>query len=191
MLKADQTAVLNRANVDMVTLRSAEISYFSQFFSNFGTQAALIAGFSITTTTQIQGLDAFKRTHPAWIYLFWISCSLTFVSSMHVLICTVFISVYGQGLALRGPTGSMIKAVEGMVIEQNSIVTHFNLTIIFLGFNLIGCYGMYLYNRYVCINSTNFHAVMLIIFCIYTNVCLGIMMNFPAAVATSAVTVVG
>ena len=56
MLKADQTAVLNRANVDMVTLREHEITYFSQFFSNFGTQAALIAGFSITTTTQVPGI---------------------------------------------------------------------------------------------------------------------------------------
>ena len=50
--------------------------------------------------------------------------------------------VYGQGLALRGPTGSMIKAVEGMVIEQKTIVTHFNLTILFLGLNLIGVYGI-------------------------------------------------
>ena len=36
----------------------------------------------------------------------------------------------------------MIRAVEGMVVEQNSIVLHFNLTIFFLGFNLIGTYGI-------------------------------------------------
>ena len=90
MLKANQTAVLNQANVAMVSLRSSEINYFSQFFSNFGTQAALIAGFVIGTITQVPGLTA--KCHFLWIYLFWISSALTFVSSMHVLICTVFIS---------------------------------------------------------------------------------------------------
>ncbi len=47
---------------------------------------------------------------PFWTYLYWITTALTLSSSMHVLICSVYISVYGQGLALRGPLGSMVSS---------------------------------------------------------------------------------
>lgn len=44
-----------------------------------------------------------------WLYLYWISTSCAYISSIHVLMCTVYIAVYGQGLALRGPLGSMVR----------------------------------------------------------------------------------
>lgn len=50
---------------------------------------------------------------------------------MHVLICTVFISVYGQGFALRGPLGSMAKAVDGMVSLDMPV--YLSLSIAMLG----------------------------------------------------------
>jgi hypothetical protein len=47
MLKAGQAVVVQQANIDIIAIRTAEVQYFSQFFSSFGTQAALIAGNSI------------------------------------------------------------------------------------------------------------------------------------------------
>lgn len=55
MLKAQQSAVTQQANVNLVNIRQAEIQYFSQFFSSFGVQAALIAGFSINSVSQVPG----------------------------------------------------------------------------------------------------------------------------------------
>ena len=57
MLRADQTAVLNRANVAIIGLRSAEVKYFDTFFVSFGTQSAIIAGFLCS------GLDTLLLMH--------------------------------------------------------------------------------------------------------------------------------
>ena len=40
-----------------------------------------------------------------WIGLYWISTAFCLASAMHVLVCTIFLNVFGQGLALRGPEG--------------------------------------------------------------------------------------
>ena len=59
---------------------------------------------------------------------------------MHGLLCTVFVSVYGQGLALRGPVGSMVKAVDGMVVDQRHILYTFMFTILLFAINVISMY---------------------------------------------------
>jgi hypothetical protein len=57
---------------------------------------------------------------------------------MHVLISCVLIGIYGQGLALRGPVGSMAKAVDGMVIEQHNVIIVFCVAIFAFAFAAIG-----------------------------------------------------
>jgi hypothetical protein len=52
MLKADQAAIIQQANMAMVSLRTAEIQYFGTFFSSFGTQAAILGGFGINALSQ-------------------------------------------------------------------------------------------------------------------------------------------
>jgi hypothetical protein len=56
MLKANQAQVIQTANVGMVGLRSAEITYFTGFFSSFGTQAALISGICVNSVSQVPGM---------------------------------------------------------------------------------------------------------------------------------------
>jgi hypothetical protein len=62
MLKAEQSAVVQQANVDVVSLRQAEINYFALFFSSFGTQAALIAGFIVNSVSQVPGTNILRMT---------------------------------------------------------------------------------------------------------------------------------
>lgn len=50
---------------------------------------------------------------------------LSFILHRLVLAVT-FITTFGEGLALRGPVGSMVKAIEGMIDEQNQVVKGFN-----------------------------------------------------------------
>lgn len=138
MLKANEQQVAHTTNIDLVAIRNAEISYFSNFFTNFGTQCALIAGFILSSISQVPGLDA--SCNIFWKYFYWISTAISFVTSMHVLLCTVFIAVYGQGLALRGPVGSMVRAVDGMVIEQLQVVSAFVITIISFTMSTVGTY---------------------------------------------------
>eukprot|EP01034_Spumella_vulgaris_P035571 gene35571-43861_t len=79
----------------LVSIRAAEIEYFSQFFSSFGTQSALVLGFISGSVSQV------------------------------------------PGLALRGPLGSMVRAVEGMIVEQEQVVFFFCLSIFSFGFQCI------------------------------------------------------
>jgi hypothetical protein len=55
MLKAGQNVVIQEANINLIAIRTAEVVYFSQFFSSFGTQCALIAGFIVNSVSQVPG----------------------------------------------------------------------------------------------------------------------------------------
>lgn len=138
MLRVDQQAIVHNVNFDLIGIRNTEISYFNNFFTNFGTQCALIAGFLAASISQVPALDA--TCHLFFVYLYFFSTAIAFVAAMQVLICTVYISVYGQGLALRGPVGSMIKAVNGMVEEQKQILISFIVTIVFFSLSTIGTF---------------------------------------------------
>jgi hypothetical protein len=91
---------------------------------------------SISTVSLALGFDPSSNCDRFWLYMYWITSTVAFAASMHVLICTVFISIYGQGFALRGPTGSMAKAVEGMVQEQEQIITAFVIAVVNVSLSL-------------------------------------------------------
>lgn len=44
MLKVEQAAIVQAANVNVINIRAAEINYFGNFFSSFGTQAGEYRG---------------------------------------------------------------------------------------------------------------------------------------------------
>jgi hypothetical protein len=113
MQKANQQQVIQNANINVVAIRTIEITYFSTFFGNFGTVSALLVGLIIQNVSQIP-IVGDTYTNPFWMYLYCICTAISFITAVHVLMCSVFVSVYGQGLALRGPVGSMVKAVDGI-----------------------------------------------------------------------------
>lgn len=138
MNQAHQQKLVQETNMNLVAIRSAEIEYFSTFFSNFGTQAALIIGCIMGSVSQVPGINS--NINYFWVVMYWISTAITLAGALHVLLCTIFINVFGQGLALRGPLGSMVLAVEGMVIEQKQVLFSFILTTAAFGINCIGMY---------------------------------------------------
>jgi hypothetical protein len=138
MYQANHDAIVQNLNYDLVMLRQNEVLYFVNFFSTFGTQAALMAGFLAASISQVPGLEV--DCHYAFKQTYWISTSIGFVGALHVLICTVFLAVYGQGLALRGPVGSMMTAVEGMVYEQEQVVGCFIFTVVFFTISTVATF---------------------------------------------------
>lgn len=114
----------------LVNIRTAEVAYFSDFFSNFGTQSAIIAGIISGVISQTPGLQDYSCSY-FWVFLYFTSSAAALVGAGHVLLTTLFTSVYGQGLALRGPLGSMVHTIDGMVYEQHQIVFAFIVTIFF------------------------------------------------------------
>jgi hypothetical protein len=123
MYKASHEAVIQQANIQLVGIRYAEIQYFTQFFTTFGTQCFLLAGFICGAVSQTPAFGA--TCHYFWQILYNISSASCISFATMGLLISVFISVFGQGLAIRGPPGSMIKAIEGMVVEQHHAVALF------------------------------------------------------------------
>lgn len=140
MNQANQQAVIQSANMNLVQIRQIELDYFSSFFTSFGTQTALMIGFIVGSLSQVPGVDNPSGCHYFWIVLYWLTSAACVSSAIHCLVCTIFLEVFGQGLALRGPLGSMVRAVEGMIVEQKAIVLGFIFTIFMFGLQCIGMY---------------------------------------------------
>jgi len=65
-----------------------------------------------------------------WIYFTCVMISLG--ANMFCVVVTAALSVLGTGLALRGPDGSMITAVEGMYSERSRVFLSFGVGVVFL-----------------------------------------------------------
>lgn len=68
---------------------------------------------------------------------FFVLSALSIAFSTYCLQQTVLCNVYALGLALRGPLGSMVIAVDGMIDEQYGIVFSFVLAILTFAFATI------------------------------------------------------
>lgn len=123
MQKAEQEVLLQTTNQDVLNIRQQELNYFTTFFNSFSLQAALLAGFVLNSLNDNE-YDKFAG-HQVADYVYWISSAVLFASALHCILTTVYCNVYGAGLALRGPLGSMVRAVDGMVAEKDGIVLSF------------------------------------------------------------------
>jgi len=100
----------------------------------------VLAGIICGTISQTPGLDTPTRCNYAWVFIYFVTSAISVVATIHVLLCSVFINVFGQGIALRGPLGSMVKAVDGMVFEQQQILTSFIVGIVFFVLQEVGMF---------------------------------------------------
>lgn len=131
MLKAQQQLLVQSSNQLLLTIRQMELSYFSNYFSQYNTLAGILAGFQLVSITQVV-----VQTYPCKRYIktmYWLSTAMSFLPSLHCLLITSLLLVYGPNLALRGPLGSMKRAIDGMVIEQREVFYSFILALIVFG----------------------------------------------------------
>ena len=124
MNRANQQQLFQVANQEVLLIRQAELNYYLNLYTTFGTKAVWIGGF----TYGIMNLNIIDYTSTLinmYLFFYYVLCALTIASSMHVTICAMLIQVYSQGLALHGPLGSMAKAAEGMRKELKEIMFAF------------------------------------------------------------------
>lgn len=126
MNRANQQALFQATNQGLLGIRQAEINYYLNLNLAFGTQAALIGGFTYGVFTQNQINEDNIYGHP-FMDAYWVMSAATIAAAVHVIINTMLLQVLGPGLALHGPVGSIVRATEGMKIEQKQIVTAFIL----------------------------------------------------------------
>jgi hypothetical protein len=120
MNRANQQQITQQANQEVINIRQTELNYFINLFNVFGTNAAIMGGFTFGILTQNIINYANKEVY-LYKYCYYVLAALTIASSVHVMLTTMLVQVYGPGLALHGPLGSMAKAAEGMKEEQKQI----------------------------------------------------------------------
>jgi hypothetical protein len=126
MNRANQQLLFQATNQGLLSIRQSEINYFQSLNVAFGTQAALIGGFTYGVFSQNQiNRDNGYSFVDALADIYWICSAITICLSVHVILCTMLMQVLGPGLSLNGPVGSMARATEGMRIEQKQIIVAF------------------------------------------------------------------
>jgi hypothetical protein len=126
MNRANQAALFQQTNLGLLSIRQSELNYYINLNIAFGTQAALIGGFTYGVFTQNQSNDDYDYAD-YFQDVYWVTSAGTIACAVHVIITTMSIQVLGPGLALHGPVGSMARAAEGMRLEQKPVIVSFIL----------------------------------------------------------------
>ena len=122
MLSAEHHALQHRLVQQLVSIREREMNYMLNRYQTIGTQAALIAGFCLSSITiSLSPSD----NEPVLLSIFFITTMTTVIACIHVILCTVFVGNWAPGLALRGPTGSMARAYDATRGERKQIYIFF------------------------------------------------------------------
>ena len=124
MNRANQNALFQQTNIAVLDIRQSEINYYTNLYGAFGTQAVLLGGFVYGTFTQ-NNTEESNPHEIIFLYLYYIMASAMIASSVHIMLCTMILQIYGPGLALHGPLGSMARAAEGLRIEQEQVIVSF------------------------------------------------------------------
>jgi len=147
MLKAEQELLVQTTNQQLLGIRQAELDYFTSVYDTYAFQAALVAGSVANGFEQVLTQPAII---PRWLKSgYWISAAFSMAFSIHCLSCTSFLSIYGPGFAMRGPVGSMTKAVRGMIQEHHQVFVSYVLTIASFGVNILFCVWSIMYQKEV------------------------------------------
>lgn len=136
MNRANQLALFQATNQGLLNIRQQELNYYINLNIAFGTQAALIGGFTYGVFTQNQKNEDYDY---AYIFqdIYWITSAGTIAASVHVIITTMLLQVLGPGLALHGPVGSVANAAEGLRREQKTVITAFIVMMILFSLSTV------------------------------------------------------
>jgi hypothetical protein len=136
MLYADKQALETELKVSLLAIRERELDLYVTCFRNIGTMAGLFAGFALqgTCISSYSGAsdasysDASEGMRTAYLVMTTIAMDLNVAALFAATSCAAL----GPGLALRGPDGSMDRAVEGLALEFRIIFLTFCLGVLAL-----------------------------------------------------------
>lgn len=122
MLAADKLLLQSTLRQNAIKLKEKEFELHHENFSNVGTQAAVLAGFTVTGLIEFQ---CPPDTHRFLQFCYYMCTIVALCLNLSCVSSTTALSVFGTGLALRGPDGSMVRAVNGMYSERTAIFATF------------------------------------------------------------------
>ena len=137
MLAADKDRLIAGVKQNALQLRHKELDYFVQRYSNLATQSSILAGFAFDALVELEITPAMHQTlvdhNATWVEdCFYISGSATMAFALYTVCVASFACVYGDRLALQGPTGSVDRAVAVMMKSRTSIFVSFAFSMLCL-----------------------------------------------------------
>ena len=122
MLAADKLLLESRIARGAVQLKWKEFGLHHLNLTTVGTQAAVMAGFSITALIEFAPSPDANR---ALLFLFWTSNMVSLACNILCVATTTMLSVYGSSLSTRGADGSMVRAVDGLYALRRRVFALF------------------------------------------------------------------
>jgi hypothetical protein len=140
MYQANQQALNQTTNISLIDIRQTEINYFANFFASFGTQCFFLTAVLAGSVSQTPSYNCAENCSYLWQYLYNISVSSCIAVTSIELLISVFVTIYAQGLAIRGKEGSMIDALHGMIAEQEKVVRCFCISVVLFQLQFIAMF---------------------------------------------------
>jgi len=131
MLAADKLLLQSRIRQNAIQLKEKEFQLHNANFGTVGTQAAVLAGFTMTAFAEMTIPPNSSRI---LCFVYYTMVTVSLCANLFCVGETTTLSVFGTSLSLRGPDGSMIRAVDGMYEERYQIFQTFAVGI----FSLFG-----------------------------------------------------
>ena len=126
------TALHHELHAKRLDLQQQDLDRVTNFLESLGTQAALLAGFAFSVFGAALPEDGL---HAGWKAAFYLSAMLTLGAHLYVVCVGQLTAILGPLLALKGPTGSLRRAIDLMKDERHRIFY-------FFGVGLVGFYFM-------------------------------------------------
>ena len=123
MLAADKLLLQSSIRQNSIALKEKEFNLHHGNFNAVGTQAAVLAGFTVTAFIEF---DCPPDTNRATKFAYYVSSIVSLAANILCVANTTFLSVWGTGLAMRGPRldGG---AVDGMYQLRRNVFALFGL----------------------------------------------------------------
>ena len=118
MLAADKLLLESRIARGAVYLKWKEFGLYHLNLTTVGTQAVVMAGFSMTALIEFAPSPDADR---ALLFLFWTSNMVSLACNILCVATTMMLSVYGSSLSTRGAAGSMNRAVDGLYVLRRRV----------------------------------------------------------------------
>lgn len=156
MLKAQQELLAQEASNALIGIKNTEFQYYIDFTNSLGVMFTFIAGYQLSTMNGVGPMDTSQIS--LYVYtetfqnLYWVLTVMSIFFSLEGLLVSVYLVVFGQALALQGPTGSVNKAIEILKRYQKHLLLTFSLTLLTLGLATIAgfWYVMSWYGAAIC-----------------------------------------
>ncbi|KAH8044469.1 hypothetical protein JL720_17077 [Aureococcus anophagefferens] len=121
MLKRNIRLIHGQDSQQVLEVQYAEITHFKDNFTLMATVSALLAGFVF----MVFGLEAeqigeYSKLHATSV-AYMVAATGSLCANVLVVCLSTLASMLGPGLALRGPEGSVARALEGMRDEHDRV----------------------------------------------------------------------